>query len=260
MNTTAKQNVTINSITRAWVILQLFDQSWELGIQDISRLTGLNKTTVFRVVKSLEANGLLVQNASNNKYNPGIAILKLAHGMYKNYDVKNIFVPYMKKLHDEFNEDVILSVLSGTDVVCIDRLEGVNAINLHSRIGKSMPVCAGSTARVLLPYLDNKSLKAVYSDVKTMHSLTIPTTKKELEESINFIKSHGYLTSCGVVDTGVTSVSIPIFMNKDHVYSLGICGIKERIHEKGIKNIIKRMLEFGKELEEKIVCCEMVNK
>ena len=90
----------INSINRAFDILRLFRDSWELGIQDISRLTGLNKTTVFRVVKSLEANRMLEQNLQTAKYHPGFAIVELAHSVYKNFDVKHIFLPYMRLLRE----------------------------------------------------------------------------------------------------------------------------------------------------------------
>lgn len=248
----------INSINRAFEILRLFHGSWELGIQDISRLTGLNKTTVFRVVKSLEANRMLEQNPHTNKYHPGFAIVELAHSVYQNFDAKRIFLPYMLLLQQEFNEDSVLSVLSGMHAVCIERMQGDNSINLHSRVGRALPVYSGSTARVLLSFLDQATLEQVYAEAKKPTGLRVPVSREDLEASMDFVRKNGYLTSCGVTDAGVFSVSIPIPMGKDKVYSLGICGVEDRMRSKGIETITKRLLEYGKEISEKLACCDVI--
>ena len=250
----------INSINRAFDILRLFRDSWELGIQDISRLTGLNKTTVFRVVKSLEANRMLEQNLQTAKYHPGFAIVELAHSVYKNFDVKHIFLPYMRLLREEFNEDVILSVLSGTRAVCIERTEGDNAINLHSRVGRALPIYGGSTARVFLPFVSQEILYRVYQEAETQTDLLVPVSREILEESIQFVCSHGYLTSCGVTDAGVFSVSVPVQMDSSHIYSLGICGVEERMLGKGVAAITSRLLGYSRQLSDKLACCDVIGK
>lgn len=248
----------INSINRAFEILRLFHDSWELGIQDISRLTGLNKTTVFRVVKSLEANRMLEQNPHTNKYFPGFAIVELAHSVYQNFDAKWIFLPYMHLLQQEFNEDSVLSVLSGTHAVCIERMQGDNAINLHSRVGRALPVYGGSTARVFFPFLDEETRQKVYEDVGNAKGLRVTVSREDLDRSADFVRENGYLTSVGVLDEGVFSVSVPIRMNGKVLYSLGICGVDERMHSKGIENIARRLLEYGKEISTKLDCCDVI--
>ena len=248
----------INSINRAFEILKLFHDSWELGIQDISRLTGLNKTTVFRVVKSLEANRMLEQNPRTNKYHPGFAIVELAHSVYRNFDAKHIFLPYMYRLQQEFNEDCVLSVLSGTHAVCIERMQGDNPVNLHSRVGRALPVYGGSTARVLLSFLDRATLEQVYEGLDHAAGMRIPVTREVLESSMEFVRKNGYLSSCGVTDDGVYSVSIPIHANTGKVYSLGVCGVEDRMRHKGIETITKRLLEYGKEISERLACCDVI--
>lgn len=259
-NEKQQQANNINSIHRAFEILRLFHDKWELGIQDISRLTGLNKTTVFRVVKSLEANRMLEQNPRTSKYHPGFAIVELAHSVYQNFDVKSIFQPYMRLLCQEFNEDVVLSVLSGTRAVCIERIQGDNAINLHSRVGRALPVYGGSTARVFLPFLDPSALQQIYQELSDARDLRIPQGENDLAESMEFVRQHGYLTSHGVTDAGVFSVSIPIRMDAFHIYSLGICGVEERMRCKGIDTITQRLLEYGQQISDKLVYCDVIGK
>lgn len=250
----------INSINRAFEILHLFKDSWELGIQDISQLTGLNKTTVFRVVKTLEANRMLEQSPRTAKYHPGFAIVELAHSVYKNFNVKYIFLPYMRRLREEFNEDVILSVLSDTHAVCIERMEGNNAINLHSRVGRALPIYGGSTARVFLPFVDQDVLQRVYQEAESQTGPLIPVSRETLDKNARFVREHGYLISCGVTDAGVLSVSVPVQMDSAHIYSLAVCGVEERMYSKGIDVITARLLDYSRQVSDKLACCDVIGK
>lgn len=250
----------INSINRAFEILRLFKDSWELGIQDISQMTGLNKTTVFRVVKTLEGNRMLEQNPRTLKYHPGFAIIELAHSVYKNFDVKHIFLPYMRRLQEEFNEDVVLSVLSDTYAVCIERMEGNNAINLHSRVGRALPIYGGSTARVFLPFVSTDILQRIYLEAESQTELLAPVTRASLDESMQFVREHGYLISCGVTDAGVLSISVPVQMDYAHTYSLGVCGVEDRMQSKGIDRITALLLNYKQQLSDKLACCDVIGK
>lgn len=258
MDDTQSKSNNINSINRAFMILRLFSESWELGIQDISRLTGLNKTTVFRVVKSLEANRMLGQNHQTDKYYPDVGVLELAHNIYANYDVKYVFQPYMNRLLEEFNEDVILSTLSGTTAVCIERFRSNNVMALYSNVGRALPVYGGSTARVFLPYLDEDARSHVYQELQQARELARPVSVEDLEESMDFIQKNGYMMSCGVMDRNVFSVSVPVKVDDSHIYSLGICGLKERMYSKGVDHIAERLLDYGKQISDKLVYCDVI--
>ena len=101
---------TINSIKRAIRILNLYrDGEQYIGITEMARRLDLSKTTVFRIVRSLEAEGWLVQSADSSKYRLGFEILAVSSSLYRRYDWSNIALEVMTDLKNIVEETVILS-------------------------------------------------------------------------------------------------------------------------------------------------------
>lgn len=252
----------INSITRALDILRLFDsQNWELGIQEISNRLAMNKTTVFRVVKTLEINGFLIQNPINSKYYPGFAILEMAHDMFQNFSEKSLIYPFMQQLQSEFNEDIVLSVLNGTNAICIERLESNNGLRLSSHVGRILPLYAGATGKVFLPYLPPEILESVLSCEKETFTMYTKIDRPSLEKDIESIRKNGYIISISEMDLGVSAIAVPIFDGKGKAaYSLGVCGSTERLESKDRDQIIKRLLEISSIISKRLGYLHIVQR
>lgn len=254
----------INSITKAFDILRLFDEdTLELGIREISARLAMNKTTVYRIVKTLEINNMVVQNPNNRKYYPGISILHMAHNMFKNFGDKHLIYPYMLELQKEFNEDIVFSILSGTNVVCIERLESDNGLILSSRIGRVLPITSGATSKAFLPFLQDEVISSILDSfepkeaVDGLHSIT----RQSLEEDIKSIREKGYAISYSEVDIGVCAIAVPVFDNYHRVaYSLGICGSTNRMEAKGIELMTNRLLELSKTLSKELESLKTVQR
>ena len=251
----------ISSITKGFDVLRLFNEGeTELGIREISTMLAMNKTTVYRIVKTLELNGMLIQNPINSKYSPGFSILEMAHKMFKNYDDKKLLSPFMKDLQNEFNEDVVLSVLNGTNAVCIDRLESNNGLVISAHVGRILPIVAGATGKVFLPYIPKDTLDIILKNSRDSNSKQV-TSKTSLEKDIEKIVTSGYITSEEEIDTGVFAIAVPVFDDKgDAKYSLGICGSVERIKLKGIDTIANRLLEVKDEISKRLGHLSMVKR
>jgi len=255
----------INSITKAFDILRLFDdETYELGIREISAKLDMNKTTVYRIVKTLEINNMLVQNPINRKYYPGLSILQMAHKMFKNYGDKDLIYPYMLELQKEFNEDIVFSVLSGTNVVCIERLESDNGLILSSRIGRVLPITSGATSKAFLPFLPEETISSILDSFETkdkLDNLHSKRTRQSLEADIALIRKKGYAISYSEVDTGVCAIAVPIFDNYQRVaYSLGICGTTHRMESKGIESMANKLLEASKILSKGLESLKTVQR
>ncbi len=252
----------INSITKACEVLSLFhSEEPELGIREISARLAMNKTTVYRIVKTLELNGFLIQNPDTMKYSPGFAILELAHTMYKSFDDKQIIYPIMEELRDEFNEDVVLSILNGSQAVCIDRLESTNGINLSSRVGAVLPLHMGATGKVFLPYLPKDTLETILTSLDGWPEPPAKVSRSSLEMDIAVITDKGYISSVSELDDGVYAVAVPIFTSPGKVkYSLGVCGTVERMEAKGPEKVAARLLAEGKVLSKRLESLKTVQK
>ena len=75
----------INSIIRAIELLNLYDKDTKaLGITELAKLMGLHKSSVHRIVKTLEYMGWLEQDPVTSKYKLGMKIMDVGSTLLKN--------------------------------------------------------------------------------------------------------------------------------------------------------------------------------
>ena len=135
----------IGSVERAFDILNLFDgRSPELGMTEIARALGLHKSTVASLIYTLEARGYLNQNPVTRKYRLGLKLVERASIVLSHVEIRQVALPHLQVLRDEFDESVNLAVLDGAYVVYVERLVGTRALGVRTEVGKLEP--AHSTA------------------------------------------------------------------------------------------------------------------
>ncbi len=107
----------INSLARGLSILEVFDlNNPKMGISDLSRKTGLSKSTVFRLVHTLRNLGYIVPVEEENKYTLGPKVLTLGFAVLSSFELREVALPYLKELSGKVKETVNLAVLDGMEV------------------------------------------------------------------------------------------------------------------------------------------------
>ena len=239
----------INSIKRAIQILNLFQDEKYLGITEMSRQLNLSKTTIFRVVRTLESEGWLIQGKESTKYRLGFEILTVASSLCKQYDFKEIAVEVMTNLKDVVNETVILSTYTGNHGVCIEKVDSENKIKLTSEVGQIIPLHAGATGKSILANLPQEEREKVISQGLSHYTDLTLTDAELLEKDLVEIRKKGYSCSYGETDEGVMAVGAPIFDQKGRLlYSLSVAGPRHRMEQKGETFLIENVLQAAKQM------------
>ena len=73
-----EQKLTVRAVERALDVLLCFTEKRELGLTEISAMSGLHKSTVHRLLASLESKGFIVRISNSDKYKLGFRIWELA--------------------------------------------------------------------------------------------------------------------------------------------------------------------------------------
>lgn len=248
----SKQPQYINSIIRALNILELYEtlDVEYLGIAEISKELGLQKTTVFNIVKTLLHKGWLIQDSPNGKYKLGSRVLHVSNMVTKNLSIGELILGEMHRLRDLYNEDIVLTAMINKVPICVEKVQSSNILRMTSQVGHVSSMTRGSTGKVLLAWQPENFVK------ETLDRL-FPSTKEgrdardHLEAELKMIRSQGYCISISEQDEGVASVTVPI-RNGNGVaeYSLAIIGSEMRIREKGLERIQNEMLITSHHLEE----------
>lgn len=221
-------------------------------VTDISRLCGLGKSTVHRVLKLLERSQLVVQDVTNRRYYLGPLVTQLASNPLTTHEYLIMYA------REDMNR---LSYLS-EETVALDIMIGVNMYSLHevssphdlkvTREGNSFQSnFAGSSSKVLLSLLDNKMLKSALNRVTITPNTDRTVTEKDvLIEQIKDIREKGYAVTYGERIIGGMGISVPI---KHYMLpvALSIVGPESRLGPK-TEGLIESMLEASHRISENV--------
>lgn len=203
----------IQTLNRAISVMDCFTQEQpELGVREIARLVNLSSSATGRLLAALKALGVLSQNPQTRTYSMGARVLTWA-GIYNTtLDIRNRALPFIHELHQSTRETISLYVLDGSERLCIERLESPQTVRIVTRIGKRLPLYAGSAGKVILAYLPEARQKEII-DLDKLVPLTDKTIvdpaalRRELEK----VRQSGCSVSFGEWISDAAGVAAPIF-------------------------------------------------
>jgi IclR family KDG regulon transcriptional repressor len=203
---------SVDAVSRAIQLLSAFSLTKpKMTLADLTFVTGLPKTTSFRILATLVDGGLCERDEASGHYSLGIKTLRLAEICRRNFNLREFSAPVMRQVRDEVGETVVLSVRRGDSRIQVDAAEGLHPLRRIADPGLHAPLYAGAASRVLLAgmsddeiasYLNRTTLKAIQKN-------TI-TSIEELLKEIGRIRQQGYAESSNEVLEGGAALAAPI--------------------------------------------------
>jgi IclR family KDG regulon transcriptional repressor len=202
----------LSSVKKALELLDHFTaERPELSLAEISREVDAHKSSVFRVLTTLEAAGFLEKDRRSGKYRLGLKILDLAGRVWGLHDIRQIASPYMEELARETGEVIHLAVLDGVDIVYLEKKGQGQVLTVATRVGGRNPAYASSMGKILLSDLPESELKAVLGRIK-LKKLTSNTITEipRLMEELARIREQGFALDNEETFPGIRCVGAPI--------------------------------------------------
>jgi IclR family pca regulon transcriptional regulator len=220
-------------------ILSLFSYDKPaLTLTEIVEATGINKTTVFRIVATLENAGYLVRDADTRRYRPGIKVLQLGFTAISSLDIRQVARPYLEQLSQEVGETVSLSVLDGMEIVYIDRVRNRQIVGVVLGLGSRLPAHCASMGKAMLAYLPPEELRRRLNQAdlkpRTPKSLVDWTA---LEDELARVRQQGFAINDEELEIGLRAVAAPIWDSSNQVVAAtNITGTAAMISLERMKN------------------------
>ncbi len=142
-------NAGVAAVDRALSILEVFNEHDRgLSLAEIARRTGYYKSTVLRLLSTLEAHRFVTKLA-DGRYNLGSKIA-LLNQIYVRSDYLQSFArPILRNLADATRESASLQVRDGDGRVVVMRIDSAHQVRDHVLVGTKMPLDAGAPGHVL---------------------------------------------------------------------------------------------------------------
>ncbi len=183
----------------------------EIGLSELARLSGMNKATVYRLISSLEAGGL-VEQSHERRYRVGPAVLRLAALREATVPLRQGAMPILQRLSDTTGETAHLSLIQG------DKL-GTYAFTYADAHGTSvrmedaaiLPFHATASGLSVLAHLSPARREAILAVPLPRLTPRTETDPDALRALLDRIAETGAAESTGGFEADVHSRALPLF-------------------------------------------------
>ena len=220
------RKLTVRAVERALDILLCFTQDSDLGLTEIATRIDLHKSTVHRLLATLEEKGFLIRNPVTEKYRLGIRVWELSTHLPNFDESAAIMLPSMERLRDRLGETVSFYLRDGIERVRIQAVQSQQAIRRVAQIGARLPLSVGASSKVLAAYAPPEVLKELLEDPNWPDYVERDVYQEQLKE----IKRLGYATSFEERESGAAAVAVPVIGRSGNVIAaLSLSGPVSRL-------------------------------
>lgn len=232
----------MDTVHRVTAILEfLFNEANKVCIRDIAKHTEIPKSSVQRILSSLEDAGWVSRCGKSSSYSIGLRVLTLSNSWRLRLELTKRSQEVMSELCRNTHQTVLLLVLEGSRGICLNKVEPERTIKLVADVGKSFPLHAAACGKVLLAYAHTDLQNMVFnSELKAYTDSTI-TDPKKLENEIRSIHENRCAISVEELTPGAAEIAVPILCDGELLAALSIAGPQFEVEKKFSE--LKQMLD-----------------
>lgn len=200
------------TIEKGLIILNLFDRDHtSRRLSEIAKLTGINKTSVFRFVNTLVKLGYLRKSSQNNLLRLGPRAFVLGQNFFHGFDILQSVKPIIDKTFLEHQISIDSAILYEHTLISLYRKEVPNIIFLRLPLIME-DLYARAMGKAVLAHFEPEELSAFFDNID-FHQLTPNTVvdRAALSEELTHSKARGYTLSNEEYVKGLTCIGAPIF-------------------------------------------------
>jgi len=242
------ENKGIQSLERAFAIIEAMTDNTESGVTELSKATGLNKATVYRMLDTLVNLGYVCRNRQTEKYSLTLKFLKISSKQLANYDIHKRMRPILEQIADKSGETVHLVERQGREVVYIDKCESTtNSVRMVSRIGMTLDVFTTAVGKAMLATVCDKDIISLWNECSHLKKteFTITDINEYLKE-IATVRKIGYAVDDEENELGVRCVAVAVpDAYGEYKYAVSVSAPKSRTDDETLKlraSMLKKLL------------------
>jgi DNA-binding IclR family transcriptional regulator len=234
--------------------LEIISEEREIGIRELSRKTGLSRSTVHRLISSLEELDLLVQNQATQKYHLSFKLFKIGSKAVRQYDLKFIANPILENLMVEVKESVVLAMLDNGEAIYVDKRSFPQEVQFASNVGSRAPIHCTSVGKAILAYLPEEvQLQLLQAEELKAHTEHTITGINQLKKEIDLIKTRGYSIDNEECYLGVISIAAPVFDFSNNVIgAVAVVGLTLKIKSEKVPVLGNAVLRAAREISNRL--------
>ena len=221
-----------------------------LGPPELARRLGLPRSTVFRLMNTLESMGFLERVEGGSEYRLGLAVLRLGFEYLASLELTELGQPLLERLCTELHYPCNLVVRDGRSIVYVAKVTPPTPLTSSVRVGTRLPAHATVLGRILLEDLSLAELRQLYPEEQLQSfSASTPRTVIELFDMVQSDQQRGYVLGEGFYEASISTIAAPV---RDHstriVAALGVTIPSAHVDTSRMDELVRRTRATADEL------------
>lgn len=243
----------MKSLNKALKVLDILSVREELSLTEICALTGLDKTSAFKILYTLERRSFVLKTA-NARYRVGEKIVHYNKRLTVRKNIVDVAQPIIHRLCKAMGETVTLAILNSNGrSINIYSEEGASTNHVPSRIGLELDAYSVPQGKVLLAYTSEQILQTILRDISfRAYTPTTISSPAQLNQVLEEIRANGYCADSNERYDGRSSVAAPIFdQNHECIATIALVCVTDTFREKKnlfLSEVLRASTEISAEM------------
>lgn len=219
-----------------------------LGAPELARRLDLPRSTVFRLLNTLESLGFIERQG--NDYRLGLAVLRLGFEFLSSLELTELGQPLIARLCDEVRYPCNIVVRDGRSIVYVAKVSPPTPLTSSVRVGTRLPAHATVLGRILLEDLSLSELRALYpEDHLEAFSGSTPRTVLELFDMVQVDRQRGYVLGEGFYEASISTIAAPVRDGSTRIIAaLGVTVPSAHVDDTRLDELVQRVRATADEL------------
>jgi DNA-binding IclR family transcriptional regulator len=219
-------------------------------VGELADAVGLNRSTAWRLLMTLEHHGLIDRDPVTQRYVIGYEVLRLAASASAHELIASRARPVMDRLAQATEETVSLVVLTPRGNVAIDQSD-TRKIATVSVIGVHLPLHATASGKLRLAHATEAEREELLTLPLAQLTERTRTDPEALDEELERVRAEGYALEQDEFESGVSGVGAPIFDSRDRmVAAISIWGLSARLPRPRLEELAPQVVRAADEISD----------
>jgi DNA-binding IclR family transcriptional regulator len=202
----------VKAVQRALRIVRLFDsQHPEWTPSELGRQSGLRRTTAFRLMKTLESEGMIALSENTGKYSLGPTVFQFAYAWISQTALARIAVAHLQRVTSVTGETSNLMVWNGDGPLCVAHSPSPRPFKLMMSVGDKFNDMANADSKVLVALgPEDRRTECLGRPIQPLTPFTI-TDQERLRAELRRVMNEGLAYDIQEQQLGVCAISAPVW-------------------------------------------------
>lgn len=185
----------------------------ELGVTDIAARVGLHKSTVSRILGTLEQAELVERDAATRRFRLGLGVIALAGPLLANLDVRPVAYPVLNELSERTGETAALMVWDGSESICVEQVPSSHQVKHSTPLGTRYRTALSSSVQIFCARFPAERVRTLLGSGSLLYHDRDDRGLEEYLARLAQVREQGYAVNYGETSVEEVGLSAPV---RDH--------------------------------------------